>query len=180
MVGGKRGSVARNWMQLPQVPLRAGVGGALLYHSAPMVFTAAGHANFAYMLGEVGLPFPDLSAWGVALLELAGSLALIAGAFVVFTSAVVSLEILVRISTIYLLGRGFPAPMPGQSPLPDYELNLMYIAGMVALIIGGSGYFSYDWARLHPPVPAGTAPRVRRDPTGKKKTVRKEREGMNV
>jgi len=167
-------------MQLPQIPLRAGVGGALLYHSAPMVFTASGHANYAYMLGEVGLPFPDLSAWGVALLELAGSLALIAGAFTVLAAAVVSFEILFRVSTIYLLGKGFPAPLAGEPPLPGYELTLMYIGGMVALIIAGAGYFSYDWMRLSSGASLTAAPRVRRDPAGKVITVHKQKEGMSV
>jgi putative oxidoreductase len=160
MTGDTRGWIARHRNQLPQIPLRVGVGGALLYHSAPMVLTADGHANFTHMLEEVGLPLPDLSAWGVGGLELAGSLALIAGAFVVFTSVVVSLEILVRIATIYLLGRGFPPPLQGQPPLPDYELNLLYVAGMAALVIAGAGRFSLDWKWGHPgaePPPASNA-----------------------
>lgn len=180
MVGAKRGWIARNWMQLPQVFLRVGIGVALLWHSAPMVLTTMGHENFAYMLGEVGLPFPDLSAWGVGLLEFAGGLALILGFQVTPVSIVVSFEILTRIITIYLLGRGFPAPLPGQPALPDYELNLMYVGGMVALIIAGAGYYSFDWMRLHPSKQPVSKPSVRWDATGKAKTVRKHREGMNV
>ena len=180
MVGAKRGWIARNWMQLPQIFLRVGIGAALLWHSAPMALTAMGHKNFAYMLGEVGLPFPDLGAWGVALLELAGGLALILGFQVTLASIVVSFEILTRIITIYLLGRGFPAPLPGQPALPGYELNLMYIAGMFALVIAGAGYYSFDWMQLHPSQQPTSKLSVRWDATGNTKTVRKHREGMNV
>jgi putative oxidoreductase len=180
MTGGKRGWIARNWMQLPQVPLRLGIGFALAWHSAPMALTAQGHSNFKYMLGQVGLPFPGLSAWGVAWLELVGSLALIFGAHVVLASVVVSLEILTRIGSIFLLGRGFPVPLPGQPPLPNYELNLMYVAGMVALTIGGAGYFSYDWQHAHPHGQPVSSRSVRRDALGRAKQVRKPKEGMNV
>jgi putative oxidoreductase len=180
MVGAKRGWIARNWMQLPQIPLRIGVGLALLWHSAPMVLTAAGHENFTHMLGEVGLPFPGPNAWAVASLELAGGLALILGFQVTLASILVSLEILVRIVTIYLLGRGFPTPLPGQPALPDYELNLMYVAGMTALVIAGAGYYSFDWSQLHPQHQPTAKPSLRHDAAGRTKAVRKHREGMNV
>jgi putative oxidoreductase len=180
MTGGSRSWIARNWVHLPQVPLRIGVGGALLYHSAPTVLTAEGHANFRTMLGEVGVPFPGLSAWSVGSLELAGGLALIAGAFVVLASMVVSLEILVRISTIYLLGRGFPAPLAGQPPLPDYELNLMYVAGMAALAIAGAGYFSLDWKCRRARAEAGGGPPVDRAAVGGVRSAGQPREGTHV
>ena len=167
-------------MQLPQIPLRLGVGGALLYHCAPMVLTSEGHANFKHMLEEVGLPLPGLGAWGVGFLELAGGLALIVGAFVVLASVFVSLEILVRIATIFLLGRGFPAPLVGQPPLPGYELNLLYVAGMAGLAIAGAGYFSLDWKCRRARAQTGGGSTGNRDPSGGAQTAGKRREGMNV
>ena len=133
--------------QLPQVPLRIAVGGALIYHSAPFLFTSAGHANFAYMLNQVGLPVPGLTAWMVALLEFAGGVALVLGFLTDFAAVLVGFEISTRLLVIWLRGKGFPTPLPGEPPLPGYELNLQYLAGMIAVLIAGPGLYSFDMRR---------------------------------
>lgn len=138
----------RNWRQLPQIPLRITVGGALIYHSAPMLFTYAGHQNFEYMLQQVGLPMPSASAWMVALIEFLGGLALVLGFAVGSVGIVLIVELLTRISVIYFRGHGFPVPLPGQAPLPDYEMNLLYIGGMIPLLFSGSGLCSIEHFRM--------------------------------
>jgi uncharacterized membrane protein YphA (DoxX/SURF4 family) len=143
--------MALNVLQLPQVPLRLAAGGALLYHASPFLFTRAGHANFAYMLTQVGLPAPGVTAWMVALLEVVGGLALIAGFATVFFSIIVSFEIATRVLVIWLRGRGFPMPLEGMPPLPGFELNLQFLGEMICLIIAGPGL--YSWDRAHPPGP---------------------------
>ncbi len=130
--------------QNPQVPLRVGVGLLLAGYSFPLVFTRGGHADFAHMLSSVGLPAPDLSAWGVGLLELVGGLALVAGAFVEVVAAVLALEMLVRVVVIWLEGKGFPQPLPNEPALPGYEMNLMYIGCLAALVSAGAGRFAVD------------------------------------
>src|SRR4029077_6581514 len=120
--------------QVPQVPVRLGVGLCLMYDSYLLTFAPSGHANFAYMLTEVGLPAPELNAWAVGLLEFFGGLALVLGLFVEIVALVIALEILVRVSVICLQGKGFPQPLPGESPLSGYEMNLIYVACFVALI----------------------------------------------
>lgn len=137
----------RDVRQWPQIPLRVTVGMALLYHSAPWVFTSTGHANFTHMLKTVGLPLPGLSAWAVGLLEVFGGLALVIGAFVPPVAKVLAIEIVVRITFIFLKGHGFPAPLPGESPLPGYETNLLYVGSLIALAIAGAGRCSVDWRR---------------------------------
>ena len=51
--------------------------------------------------------------------------------------------------TIFVIGKGFPPPLPGQMPLPDYETNLFYILFLTSLVIAGGGKYALDngiWA----------------------------------
>ena len=138
----------RDRSQCPQLPLRIGVGLLLMNYSLPLTFTRDGHANFVHMLGSVGLPAPELSAWGVGLLECFGGFAVFLGAFVEVAAAVLAFEMFIRVAVIWLEGKGFPAPLPGGTPLPGYEMNLMYVAALVALVLSGAGRFSVDeWRR---------------------------------
>jgi len=134
----------KNVSQWPQVPVRLGVGVCLMYDGYRFTLAPGGHANFVHMLTTVGLPAPELSAWAVGLLELLGGLALVVGAFVTLAAFLTGFEILVRLSVIFLMGKGFPQPLSGQPPLPNYEMNLMYLACLVVLIIAGPGKFSVE------------------------------------
>jgi putative oxidoreductase len=134
----------RDISQTPQLAIRLAAGGGLIYHSAPIVFTQAGYANFVHQLTEVGLPWPELSAASVGSLELVGGLCVLLGAFTVFASLLVALELSTRVLTIFVIGKGFPPPLPGQMPLPDYETNLFYILFLTALVIAGGGKYALD------------------------------------
>ncbi len=139
----------RDISQTPQLAIRVAAGGGLIYHSAPIIFTQAGYANFVHQLTEVGLPWPELSAAGVGSLEFVGGLCVLLGAFTVFASFLVAVELSTRVLTIFFIGKGFPPPLPGQMPLPDYETNLFYILFLVALVIAGGGKYALDtgiWA----------------------------------
>src|SRR6266550_3973063 len=98
----------KNVSQWPQIPVRLGVGACLMYDGYSFTLARGGHANFVHMLTTVGLPAPELSAWAVGLLELLGGLALVLGAFVGVASFLMGFEILVRVSVILLMGKGFP------------------------------------------------------------------------
>jgi putative oxidoreductase len=134
----------RNFSEWPQVALRPVTGIGLVIHGGQAIFSSSGYANFVHMLHEVGLPWPELSAALVAGLELVGGIAVLLGALTQFFSVIVALELLVRISFIFLSGHGFPEPLPGQPPLPGYETNLFYIGFLLALAIAGPGRFSID------------------------------------
>jgi hypothetical protein len=43
-----------------------------------------------------------------------------------------------------LLQGGFPEPLPGQAPLPGYELSTFLAFSLLALVIGGAGRLSID------------------------------------
>jgi putative oxidoreductase len=78
------------------------------------------------------------------LLEFVGGLALASGAMVELVAAVLAFEMLVRVLVIWLEGKGFPQPLPGEPALPGYEMNLMYIGCLAALVSAGAGRFSID------------------------------------
>jgi putative oxidoreductase len=91
-----------------------------------------------------------LSAWAVTLLEIFGGLALLAGAFVVLVSVPLVLSMLGAIFTVQLrygfssvntIGLTEAGPVFGP---PGYEINLLYIAGLITLALSAPDRFSVD------------------------------------
>jgi putative oxidoreductase len=141
---------SRAWAPLP---LRLVLGFAFIYHGYPKLFTAAGHDQFVGMLQMIGAPAPQAAAWAVGALEVIGGLALLLGAFVTVCSLLLLIEMLVAMfkvhlaagfNFIHITGMGAEGPIFG---LPGYEVNLLYIGGLLALILGGAGALSVDAAR---------------------------------
>ena len=112
-----------------------------------------GPAAFAELLKQAHVPLPFANAWLVTLLEIFGGLALLMGAFVTIVSVPLILSMLGAMFTVNIK-YGFSAVntigLTSQGPLlgpPGYEINLLYIAGLVALILGGAGPLSIDALR---------------------------------
>jgi putative oxidoreductase len=87
------------------------------------------------------------------LLEIFGGLALLVGAFVALVSVPLILSMLGAMFTVNI-NYGFSAvntigltPEGPQFGPPGYEINLLYIAGLLALIFGGAGPLSIDALR---------------------------------
>jgi putative oxidoreductase len=115
-----------------------------------------GPQEFARLLHHVGVPLPGFTAWLVTLLEFFGGLAILVGAFVVVVSVPLAISMLVAMFTVQLpfgfssvntIGLSATGPVFGP---PGYEINLFYVAGLLALVLGGPGPVSVDgWlARL--------------------------------
>jgi putative oxidoreductase len=142
------------FQRLAALPLRLVLGFGLAYHGFPKLFDAAGHAGFVGMLHGLGFPAPSLLAWVVGLLEFGGGLALLAGAFARAVAALGIVEMAVALVAVHL-PEGFNfIHITGTSPngpvfgMPGYEVNLLYIAGLAALLLGGAGPLSVDaWRR---------------------------------
>ena len=86
-------------------------------------------------------------------LEILGGLALLTGAFVALVSIPLIFSMLGAMFTVNIK-YGFSAvntmgltPEGPQLGPPGYEINLLYIAGLVALILGGAGPLSIDALR---------------------------------
>src|SRR5262249_49776676 len=112
-----------------------------------------GPAAFAELLKQAHVPLPLANAWLVTLLEIFGGLALLMGAFVAIVSVPLILSMLGAMFTVNIK-YGFSAVntigLTAQGPKfgrPGYEINLLYIAGLVALILGGAGPLSIDALR---------------------------------
>ena len=102
------------------------------------------------MLDQIGAPLPEATAWVSTLIEILGGLAILAGAFVAVVSVPLIVMMLVAMFTVHLrygfsaintIGLTADGPQFGQ---PGYEVNLLYIAALLALILGGAGPFSID------------------------------------
>ena len=128
--------------------LRLVVGFGFMVHGWAKL--TRGPAGFAKLLGQVGAPLPGVTAWAGTLLELLGGAAICLGAFVSVVGAPLIVMMLVAMFAVHLR-YGFSAintiGLTADGPLfgpPGYEVNLLYIASLVALMVGGAGAFSID------------------------------------
>ena len=150
------------WRQWVPVPIRLIIGVGFLIHG--WAKWSRGPAAFAELLSQVGVPLPLVDAWLVTLLEIFGGLAVPMGAFITTMSVPLILSMLGAMFTVNIK-YGFSAvntigltPEGPQFGPPGYEINLLYIAGLVALILGGAGPLSIDALRKRlRPVSFGSA-----------------------
>jgi putative oxidoreductase len=140
------------------VPLRLIVGYGFMEHGFAKL--ERGPEAFVSILQVLGMPFPDLLAWATIMVELAGGLAVLLGLFIPLASVPMAAVLLVAIVTVHL-PNGFSS-IKLQSVTadgahfgqPGYETDLLYLAALAALVLGGSGPFSLDrlftkpWRRL--------------------------------
>jgi putative oxidoreductase len=97
-----------------------------------------------------GVPGPHFMAWVTILVELLGGLAVILGAFVALVSLPLAVVLLVAMFTVHL-PNGFSSikllavtGAGAQFGPPGYETNLLYLACLAALVLGGSGPMALD------------------------------------
>jgi len=109
-----------------------------------------GPEAFAAILHAIGVPTPHLMAWLTILVEVFGGLAVLLGALVPLASLPMAAVLLVAIFTVHL-PYGFSSiklmsVTSGHAQLgpPGYETNLLYLACLAALVLGGSGPMAID------------------------------------
>jgi putative oxidoreductase len=104
--------------------------------------------NIATILAAIGVPQPHVMAWATSLLEYVGGLAVMAGLFVVpltlplaavMLTAMFSVHLQYGFSSIRL--KAVTASGAEFGPV-GYEVNLLYIAGLLALAVSGPGPLS--------------------------------------
>jgi putative oxidoreductase len=105
---------------------------------------------FASILHAMSVPAPHLMAWLTILTEILGGLAVLLGALVALASIPMAAVLLVAIFTVHL-PYGFTSiklkavtAAGAQFGPPGYECDLLYLACLAALVIGGAGPFSVD------------------------------------
>ena len=142
--------MANRLHSLAPLPLRLMMGVGFAVHGWPKVFSTAGHQAFVGALAGMGVPLPHGLAWLVGVLEVAGAAMLLLGAFVALISAALLVEMLFALllvhgpqgfSVIHITRVTSAGPQFG---MPGYEFNLLYIAILAALVLGGAGAWSLD------------------------------------
>lgn len=130
------------------IPLRMIVGYGFMEHG--MAKLLRGPDAFAAILHAMGVPSPHFMAWVTVLTELFGGAAVLLGAFVTLASIPMAAILLVAMFTVHL-PYGFSSiklkavtPAGAQFGPVGYECNLLYLACLAALVLGGSGPFSID------------------------------------
>ncbi len=107
-----------------------------------------GPAGFEKLLTQLGVPLPHFSSWLVPLIEFFGGLAVLLGIFVDITAipliatmlvAMLSVHLKYGFSSVNTIGLTPSGPRFGP---PGYEIDLLYIAGLISLMLTGPGAFS--------------------------------------
>jgi putative oxidoreductase len=130
------------------LPLRLIVGYGFMEHGYAKL--THGPERFAAILQALGVPAPELMAWVTIVVELLGGLAVLLGAFVSLASVPMAIMLLVAMFTTHFQ-YGFSSiklqavtAAGAQFGPPGYEVDLLYLACLAALVLGGSGPFSLE------------------------------------
>lgn len=138
----------KNYRQLAPLFLRLAIGFGFMAHGWAKL--SRGPEAFAKLLTVLHVPAPHLMAWISTMVELLGGCALFTGTLVSLTAVPLICTMLVAMFTIHI-HYGYSAVktigLSSQGPLfgpPGYEINLLYVAGLISLILTGAGRFSID------------------------------------
>jgi putative oxidoreductase len=130
------------------IPLRLIVGYGFMEHGFAKL--SKGPEAFAAILHTIGVPAPHLMAWLTILTELIGGLAVLLGAFIPLVSLPMAAVLFVAMLTVHL-PYGFSSikllgVTSGRAQFgpPGYEVDLLYLACLAALVFGGSGPLAID------------------------------------
>jgi putative oxidoreductase len=136
------------WNQWALLLLRGVIGFGFMAHG--WAKWSRGPEKFGVLLHQIGVPLPKITAWVVTVVELVGGMAIFAGLLVTFVSVPLIIAMLVAMFTVHLkhgfssintIGLTETGPVFGP---PGYEINLLYIAGLLALAMSSSTPLSID------------------------------------
>ena len=141
-IGGK------DYRQIAPLLLRLAIGFGFMAHGWAKL--ERGPEAFSKLLTQLGVPLPHLFAWASTLAEVLGGAALFTGAFVSLFTLPLIVTMLVAMFTIHI-HYGYSSVktigLSGHGPIlgpPGYEINVLYIAGLISLLITGAGRYSLD------------------------------------
>ena len=130
------------------VPLRLIVGYGFMAHGYAKILK--GPERFVEIVQAMGVPAPELMAWATIVIELVGGFAILVGAFVLLFSVPMAAILLVATFTVHL-PNGFSSiklqavtSAGAQFGQPGYETDLLYLACLAALVLGGAGPYAVD------------------------------------
>jgi putative oxidoreductase len=130
------------------VPLRLVLGLGFFEHGFAKL--SRGADDFIAILHAMGMPFAHLLGWATIAVEIVSGLLVLFGAFVPVAALPMIIVLLVAIVTVHL-PNGFSSiklvsydSTGAHFGQPGYETDLLYLAGLLALCIGGAGPLSLD------------------------------------
>jgi putative oxidoreductase len=130
------------------ISLRLIVGYGFMEHGFAKL--ARGLDAFPAILQALGVPAPHLMGWLTILVEIVGGLAVLLGALVPLASIPMAAVLLVAMITVHL-PYGFSSiklqavtAAGAQFGPPGYKTDLLYLACLVALVLGGPGPLAID------------------------------------
>ena len=130
------------------IPLRIIVGLGFFEHGYAKL--ARGWEDFAAILHAIGMPFAELLALATVAVEIIGGLMIFFGALIPLAAAPMIVVLLVATFSVHLQ-YGFSSiklqsfdASGAHFGQPGYETDLLYMAGLIALCIGGAGSWSLD------------------------------------
>ena len=139
----------RSWYRRwAPIPLRLIVGYGFVAHGVAKIMN--GPAHFGDMLGVLGVPAPHAMGWLTIACEIGGGLAVLGGAWVPLASIPLAAILLVAAVTVHL-PYGFSSiklravtKAGAEFGPPGYETDLLYLAALATLVLGGSGPMAVD------------------------------------
>ena len=147
------------WRQFAPLALRIVIGIGFIVHGWAKI--DRGPDKFARVLAWMDVPLPHAMAWLVTLIEIFGGIAILVGACVALASLpLIAIHLVAMFgvhwqygfSSVHTVGLTSSGPQFGP---PGFEVNLLYIAGLLAIVLGGgAGAWSVDrWraSRSSPP-----------------------------
>jgi len=130
------------------LPLRVIVGYGFMEHGVAKLMH--GPDAFIGILHALGMPFAGLLGWATIVIELLGGLMILAGAFVPVATTPMIVVLLVATFTVHL-PNGFSSiklmsydAAGAHFGQPGYETDMLYLACLLALCVGGAGPWSLD------------------------------------
>ena len=133
---------------LALLPLQLMIGFGFAAHGYAKLHR--GPDQFATILASIGVPLPHLTAWVTSLVEFFGGISIMAGAFVLPVTLPLVVIMLTASFAVHLR-YGFSSvtlkavtSSGAQFGPVGYELNLLYIAGLLTVAASGPGVPSID------------------------------------
>lgn len=140
-----------NYQRFAPLLLRLVIGYGSMAHG--WVKLSRGPAGFERLLAYTHTPFAHLLSWIVPFVEVLGGLAILIGLLVRWVSvpliitmltAMLTIQMKYGFSSVNTIGLTPSGPLFGP---PGFEINLLYIAGLLSLMITGAGALSVDSLR---------------------------------
>jgi putative oxidoreductase len=148
MTEARRETVRSLLVSSAPLPLRLIVGIGFIQHGYSKL--VRGPDVFAAILDGLNVPWPHLMAWLTILTEVIGGLAIALGAFVAIAAVPTAMVLVAAMFTVHL-PYGFSSikllavtSSGAQFGPPGYEIDLLYLACLAALVLAGPGPLAID------------------------------------